>query len=95
MIMSKIPFVENVRGLRAGVNVDECPQTRLIITQTEALPLKSQFGMKSSILTFECSCFARVEGMCAAVVHPLRPSAQVEGILSSAPSPVQDPLTRS
>lgn len=64
MIMSMIPFVENVRGLRAGVNVDEGPQTRLIVTQTEALPLRSQFGIKSSILTFECSCFARDEGIC-------------------------------
>lgn len=36
MIMSMMPSVENVSGLRAGVSVDKGPQTRLIITQTEA-----------------------------------------------------------
>lgn len=36
-----IPFVGNVRGPRAGVNVDEGPQTRLIISQTEALPAET------------------------------------------------------
>lgn len=46
MIMSMIPFVENVRGLRAGVNVDKGPQTRLIITQTEALPTETSVGNK-------------------------------------------------